>query len=148
MAGSTKANVTVNPLDEPPESPQPVIVAMPRMPGWERRTYPIKMTPLQRTSLLDHTGLSPGLTRKIERCGGGTQAIEFRRDELDVLNDKIGEAIAYARSPHRSRLMSLNTKIESIFERELDEAFGIMPPEDQSEPVTNRSIDTDDPAEE
>ena len=131
MTGSTKVNVTADPLDGPPESPQPVIVPIPRRPGWRRRTYPIKMTPLQRTSLLDHTGLSPGLTRKIERCRGGSQAIEFRRDELDVLYDKIGEAIAYARSPHKSRLMSLNTKIASILERESDEAFGRMPPEDQ-----------------
>ena len=89
------------------------------------------MTPLQRTSLLDHTDLSPGLIRKIEQAGGGTQAIEFRRDELDVLYDKIGEAIGYARSPHKSRLMSLSRKIESIFERECDEAFGIMLPQDQ-----------------
>ena len=122
--GSKKANVTAEPLDGPPVKSEPAIVPIPRKPGWERRKYPIRMTPLQRTSLLDHTGLNPGLTRKIERCGGGTQAIEFRRDELDVLHDKIGEAIAYARSPHRSRLMSLNTKIASILERELDEAFG------------------------
>ena len=47
-----------------------------------------------------------------------------------MLYDKIGEAIAYARSPHRSRLMALSRKIESIFERECDEAFGVMPPED------------------
>jgi hypothetical protein len=39
-----------------------------------------------------------------------------------VLYDKIGEAIVYARSPHKSRLISLNTKIASILERELDEA--------------------------
>ena len=128
--GSTKANVILNHPDGPPVRPEPVIVPIPRRPGWQRKTYPIKMTPLQRTSLLDHTGLSPGLTRKIERCGGGTQAIEFRRGELDVLYDKIGEAIAYARSPHRSRLMALSRKIESIFERECDEAFGVMPPED------------------
>jgi len=111
--------------------PEPVIVPIPRRPGWRRRKYPIKMTPLQRRSLLDHTGLGPGLTRKIERCGGGTQAIEFRRDELDVLYDQIGEAIGYVRSPHKSRLMSLTQKIASIFERELDEAFGGMLPEDK-----------------
>src|SRR5579883_2442647 len=122
MAGSTEANVTAEPLDGPPVKPEPVIVPIPRRPGWRRRKYPIKMTPLQRRSLLDHTGLGPGLTRKIERCGGGTQAIEFRRDELDVLYDQIGEAIGYVRSPHKSRLMSLTQKIASIFERELDEA--------------------------
>ena len=131
MVGSTKANVTVNSLDGPPESPEPVIVPKPRRPVWERRTYPIKMTPLQRTSILDHTGLSPGLARKIERPRGGTQAIDFTRRELDVLYDKIGEAIAYARSPHKARLMSLTTKIASIFERECDEAFGVILPDDQ-----------------
>jgi hypothetical protein len=129
--GSIKANVTVNSLDGPPESPEPVIVPIPRRPGWERRTYPIKMTPLQRTSLLDHTGLGPGLTRKIERTRAGTLTIEFTRGELDVLYDKIGEAIAYARSPHKSRLMALSSKIESIFERGCDEAFGDILPEDQ-----------------
>jgi hypothetical protein len=128
---STKANVTANLPDGPPVKPEPVIVPIPRRPGWQRRKYPIKMTPLQRRSLLDHTGIDPGLTRKIERCGGGTQAIEFKRDELDVLYDKIGEAIGYARSPHKSRLISLNMKIASILERELDEAFGGMPPEDR-----------------
>ena len=129
--GSTEANVTVNHLDGPAESPEPVIVPIPRKPGWERRTYPIKMTPLQRTTLLDHTGLGPELARKIERTRGGTQAIEVTRGELDVLYDKIGEAIAYARSPHKSRLMSLSRKIESIFEQECDEAFGRKSPEDQ-----------------
>jgi hypothetical protein len=48
-----------------------------------------------------------------------------------MLYDKIGEAIAYARSPHKARLMSLTTKIASIFERECNEAFGIMLPKDQ-----------------
>jgi hypothetical protein len=129
--GSTKADVILNHPDGPLGNPEPVIVPIPRRPGWERRTYLIKMTPLQRTSLFDHTGLSPGLTRKIERTRGGTHAIEFRRGELDELDDKIGEAIAYARSPHKARLISLTRKIASIFERECDEAFGVMLPEGQ-----------------
>jgi hypothetical protein len=129
--GSTKTNVILKHPDGPLGNPEPVIVPIPRRPGWQRRTYPIKMTPLQRTSLLDHTGLGPGLTRKMEGCGGGTQAIEFKRDELDVLYHKIGEAIAYARSPHKARLMSLTRKIALIFEGELDEAFGGMSSEEQ-----------------
>jgi hypothetical protein len=129
--GSIKANVIVNPLVKPLESPEPVVVPIPRRPGWERRKYPIKMTPLQRTSLLDHTGLVPGLARKIERTRVGTLTIEFTRGELDVLHDKIGEAIAYARSPHKSRLMALSRKIESIFERECVEAFGGISSEEQ-----------------
>jgi hypothetical protein len=129
LVGSTRANVTVNPIDGPPERPGPVIVPMPRRPGWERRKYPIRMTTLQRGSLLDHTGLSPGLTRKIKRAPDGTVAIDFRRIELDVLYDKLGESIAYARGPHKVRLMSLTRKIAAIFEQECDEAFGVITPE-------------------
>jgi hypothetical protein len=128
VVDSTKPKGTVGSQDESLASAGPVIVLIPRRPSWERRRYPIKMTPLQRTSLLDHTGLGPGLTRKIEKAPEGPQTIEFTRVELDVLYDKIGEAIAYARSPHKARLMSLSAKIDSIFERELDKAFGAMVP--------------------
>jgi hypothetical protein len=40
---------------------------MPRRPGDEHRKYPIKMTPLQRTSLLDQTSLGDDLIRMIEQ---------------------------------------------------------------------------------
>jgi hypothetical protein len=130
-AGSGKAKASVNPIDEPPASPETVIVPMPKRPGSEHRTYPIKMTPFQRKSLLDHVGLSPGLTRKIEQARGGALTIEFTRVELDVLYDKIGEAVAYARGPHKARLMSLSRKIDSYFEQECSEAFGVTTPEDQ-----------------
>ena len=122
--GLTKAKAATNLLDEPLASPEPVIVPMPKRPGSEHRKYPIKLTPLQRKSLLDHADVSPGLTRKIERTPEGTRTVEFTRDELDVLYDKIGEAIAYVRSPHKARLMSLSKKIEALFEQECDEAFG------------------------
>ena len=128
-SGSSKVKATVNPIDAPLASPEPVIVLMPKRRGSEHGKYPIKMTPLQRKSLLDHVGLSPGLTQKIEQTREGARTIEFTRGELDVLYDKIGEAIAYARSPHKARLMSLSRKIDLYFEQECDEAFGVMPPE-------------------
>ena len=130
-AGPSKVKVTVSPDDAPPASPGPVIVPMPKRPGSEHRKYPIKMTPLQRESLVDHVGLSPGLIRKIEQAREGTLTIEFTRGELDVLHDKIGEAIAYVRSPHKARLMSVINKIDLYLERECDEAFGIVPSEDR-----------------
>ncbi len=114
-------------LGELPASPESVIIPMPKRPDEKHRKYPIKMTPLQRTSILDHTSLRPGLTRKIERTPEGTRTVEFTRDELDVLYDKIGEAIPNVRSPHKARLMSVSGKIEAIFERESDEAFGVTP---------------------
>jgi hypothetical protein len=131
QTGPNQAQAAANPLDEPLASPGPVIVPMPRRPGSEHRNYPIKMTPLQRQSLLDHANLSPGLTSKIERASEGTQTVEFTRDELDAIYDEIGEAIASVRSPHRARLTSISRKIEAFFEQECDEAFGVTPAEDR-----------------
>jgi hypothetical protein len=131
QAGPDQAQAAANPLDEPLASPGPVIVPFPTRPGSEHRNYPIKLTPLQRKSLLDHANLSPDLMAKIERTPEGTQTVEFTSDELDVLYDEIGEARAGVRSPHRARLTSVSRKIEAIFERKSDEALGVMPPEDQ-----------------
>lgn len=104
--------------------PESIIVPMPKRPGDEHRKYPIKMTPLQRESLLDHTNLGAELIRRIEQTPEETLTVELTRDDLDVLYDKIGEAIAYVRSPHKARLMSLSKKIGALFEQECDEAFG------------------------
>jgi hypothetical protein len=101
---------------------------MPKRPGKRGQKYPIRMTPHQRASLLDHAGLRPGLRRKIERTPEGTQAVEFTRKELDELYDGIGQAAAHARSPHKARLMSVLGKIGAVFERENLEAFGVTPP--------------------
>lgn len=131
LAGPNQARSAANRLDEPLVSPGPVIVPMPRRPGSEHRNYAIKMTPLQRKSLLDHANLSPGLMGKIERTPEGTQTVKFTRDELDVLYDEIGEAIASVRSPYRARLTSVSRKIEAFSEQECDEAFGVTPAEDQ-----------------
>jgi hypothetical protein len=111
--------------------PEPIVVPMPKRPGDEHRKYPIKMTLFQRKSLLDQTNLGAKLIRLIEQTPEGTLTVEFTRDELDVLYDKIGEAIASARSPHKARLISLSKKIEALFEQECDEAFGVTLPEHQ-----------------
>jgi hypothetical protein len=109
-------------------NPEPVILHMPKRSGDENRTYPIKMTPLQRKSLLAQTNLGDDLSRRIEQTPEGPQTIEFTRDNLEELYARIGDVIAYVRTPHRSRLMSLSRRIEAHFEQECDEAFGVKPP--------------------
>ena len=131
----TKAVKQPNPIPstacELPTTADPVILRIQRRPGDEQRRYSIKITPLQRKSLLITTSLSADLVHRIERTTEGSQTVEFTRDELDELYDKIGDGIASARTPHKARLMSLSRKIEAHFEREVGEAFGVAPQEDE-----------------
>ncbi len=110
--------------DALPTTVNPVILQIPRRAGDEQRRYSLKITPLQRKSLLLTTSLSDDLEHRIEQLTEGVQDLDVTRDELDELYDKIGDALASARTPHKARLMSLSRKIEAHFEREVDEAFG------------------------
>ena len=123
-----KALKQPNPVPEAlPTTVNPVILQIPRRPGDEQRRYSLKITPLQRKSLLLTTALNDDLAHRIELLTKGVQTLDLTRDELDELHDQIGDAIASARTPHRARLMSLNRKIVAHFEQELDEAFGGTP---------------------
>ena len=123
-----KASQQPNPTPEDsPATVDPVILQIPRRPGHEKRRYSLKISPLQRKSLLLTTGLSDDLAHRIGLLTEGVQTLDLTRDELDDLHDKIGDAIASARTPHKARLMSLSRKIEAHFEREVDEAFGGTP---------------------
>ncbi|MGZ0172872.1 MAG: hypothetical protein ACKVHE_25330 [Planctomycetales bacterium] len=76
----------------------------------------IKLTPLQRETLIEHTDLKPAIKRKLKKVGDGTQTIEFNRDELNEIHDSTGSAATYARSKEKQRLMAVQAKIVRIFE--------------------------------
>ena len=88
----------------------------------------IKLTPLQRETLTEHTDLKPAIKRKLKKAGEGTQAIEFTRDELNEIYDTTGEAATYARSKEKQRLMAVQTKISRIFEKDHAALFEPMMP--------------------
>jgi hypothetical protein len=91
-------------------------------------TYPLKLTQLQRETLLGFTRLSRSLKKKIEQAGEGTQIVGVTWKELHALNDGTGEAAVYAPSVHQKRLMAVQARVVTFFEAEHAEVFGWMSP--------------------
>jgi hypothetical protein len=87
-------------------------------------TYPLKLTPLQRETLLRCTQLGRGLENKIKQAGEGTQIVGVTRNQLDKIHDETAQAVAYAPSTDRNRLMAVQGRVDKFFEEELAEVFG------------------------
>ena len=100
----------------------------------------IKLTPLQRETLTEHTELKPAIKRKLMKVAAGTQTIEFTRDELNEIYDTTGEAATYARSKEKQRLMAVQAKIVRIFEKDHAALFEPMMPKTGQKPVCSKDI--------
>jgi hypothetical protein len=87
-------------------------------------TYPLKLTHLQRETLLRCTQLSRNLKKKIKHARDGTQVAPVTWNELDQLNDKTGEAAVYTRNADMKRLMAVQARVGKFFEEEYAEVFG------------------------
>ena len=87
--------------------------------------YPLKLTRLQRETLLECTHLSGKLKNKIAQAGEGTQIVPVTWNELHKLNDETGQAAYYARSPHKQRLMAVMCRVVKFFEEEHAEVFDL-----------------------
>jgi hypothetical protein len=98
------------------QNPGPISIQL--KPELQTQSGSIKLTPLQRETLIDHTELKPTIKRKLKKAGDGTQTIKFNRDELDEIHDKTGAAATYARSKEKQRLMAVQSKVVSIFEKD------------------------------
>ena len=100
----------------------------------------IKLTPLQRETLTEHTELKPAIKRKLMKVAAGTQTIEFTRDELNEIYDTTGEAATYARGREKQRLMAVQAKIVRIFEKDHAALFEPMMPKTGQKPVCSKDI--------
>jgi hypothetical protein len=91
-------------------------------------TYPLKLTRPQRDVLLQFTKLSRNLKKKIEQAGDGTQIVPVTRNELDKLNDEIGQATHHARNADKKRLVAVWDRVVKFFEEEHAEIFDLNAP--------------------
>ncbi len=91
-------------------------------------TYPLKLTQLQRETLLGQTRLKPVLKRKIRQAGEGTRVVGVTWNELHQVIDAAGEAAVSARSPHRERLMAIQVRVGRFIEAEHEPVFGWLFP--------------------
>jgi hypothetical protein len=87
-------------------------------------TYPLKLTPLQRETLLRCTQLGRGLENKIKRAGEGKQVVGVTWNQLDKIHDETARAAVCAPSADRNRLMAVQGRVDKFFEEELAEVFG------------------------
>lgn len=78
--------------------------------------YALKLTQQQRQSILHCTRLKRAIKQKIEQAGEGTQTVLVARKELDNLSGEIGQAVVYAHSPHKKRLLAVLHKVTELFE--------------------------------
>jgi len=86
--------------------------------------YLLKLTPHQRQSLIHCTRLRRGIKNKIEQIGEGTQVVGVTRNELNHLEDEIGQASVYAPSPHKKRLIAVLHKVSDLFAEDRAGLFG------------------------
>ena len=86
-------------------------------------TYPLKLTQLQRETLLRLTQLSRNLKNKIKQAAVGTQVVPVTWNELHKLNDQTGEAAGIARNVDKKRLIAVMDRVIKFFEEEHAEIF-------------------------
>lgn len=86
-------------------------------------TYPLKLTQLQRKTLLEQTHLSGKLKKKVEQAGEGTQIVPITWNELSKLNEVCGQTAFHVSTPHRRRLMAIMSRVVNFFEEEHAELF-------------------------
>src|ERR1700693_2509235 len=92
------------------KNPGPIVFRLKRT-RKASETYPLKLTQLQRQTLLRFTHLSRGLKKKVEQAGEGTQIVGVTWNELHKLNDEAGEAAVYARGSDLRRLMAIQNRL-------------------------------------
>jgi hypothetical protein len=78
-------------------------------------TYPLKLTELQRESLINCTRIRNKIKERLKGAGEGSQIVSVTWKELDHLNDEIGQACVYALSPHKKRLVAVLHKVAELF---------------------------------
>ncbi len=103
-------------------------------------TYPLKLTQLQRDTLLQFTQLRRSLKKKIENPGEGAQIVGVTWNELHTLNDATGEAAVYAPSVHEKRLMAVQARVVKFFEAEHAEVFPWMYPKTRQRRPTKPEV--------
>lgn len=88
--------------------------------------YPLKLTELQRRSLLEFTDVSRKLKKKIKEAEAGARIVPVTWNELSTLNELIGFGAKYAPRADKQRLMAVMDKINRFFEEEHADVFPLV----------------------
>jgi hypothetical protein len=98
--------------------------------------FELLLTEHQRKSLVEFCSLSKRLKKKLETAGSGRQTVIVTRSEMDLLHDEIGGSARYAPATDRKRLMSVQTRIVKLFERDHHDLLDrLSPPKKAKKPT-------------
>lgn len=102
--------------------------------------YALKLTQLQKISLLHSVRLKPSIQQAIEHSGAGTQTIRVTREDLDFLNAEVSQATVSARASLRNPLRVVLKKITALLEA-ADEIAAVAVPRSRSRlPAKNAGL--------
>lgn len=85
--------------------------------------YPLKLTELQRRSILQFSEVGRKLKKKIADASKGTQIVPVTWNELHTLNEVLGRGVMYAPTADEKRLWAVMDRINRFFEEEFAEVF-------------------------
>ena len=87
-------------------------------------TYSLRLTELQRSSLIHSTRIRNKIKERLKAAGEGTQIVGVTRKELDHLNEEIGEAAVFIPDPHKKRLVAVLHQVTGLLDGERAVPFG------------------------
>jgi hypothetical protein len=90
--------------------------------------YLLKLTPLQRESLLRCKGIKAKIRKQMRDAGDGTLTMGVTLNELSHLNDEVGKAAVYTANPDKRRLLDILRRISNLFTDDHVGLFDIDPP--------------------
>ena len=87
-------------------------------------TYSLRLTELQRSSLIHSTRIRNKIKERLKAAEEGTQIVGVTRKELDHLNEEIGEAAVFVPDPHKKRLVAVLHQVTGLLDGERAVPFG------------------------
>lgn len=99
--------------------------------------FPIKLTPLQREALCHYTRLKASIKRRLSESDEGTQVFGFSQQELDYLENELGQAALYTPNPAKTRIVAVLTKVQDILSEQQMAAFGVSTPSPRKRPSSS-----------
>ena len=102
----------------------------------ESLAFQIKLTPHQREALSQYTRLKASIKRRLSEVDEGTRVVGFSRQELDHLEDELGQAAVYTPNPAKKRIVAVLKKVEDILNEQQLAAFGISTPPKRRRPAS------------
>jgi len=115
--GAAPARRTASPrrVPTPPDRATGPNVVRRNPPRHSRDPYPLKLTQLQRETLLQHSRVQGPLRDKLRRVGNGRREVLVTRQELLALDRDTRSAIKAARGQTKTRLLAAQARLRKFF---------------------------------